>query len=162
MDTKTLSEDVTKALWSGHPEKAKERLRAAQQYVAEEIPKAEARVKELYELANMVRALSPADEGGSSTVQKRAQQAPSQLDQFGDAEKIDKDERNEKILELARRRANLTTDGTIKAKQLLKDVQEEGIEMGVSPSRVATAISNILLRTGGYENLGKGVWKSPE
>lgn len=141
-----ISEKINALLWGGKPSEASRLLDEALGSVTRKISELEDELSLLRIEETELQAMRPAH----ITV---LQDSPSQP-------AIDKAARNQAVLDIANEIAS-SSNGLVHTVQLVQRVRSAGIEMAVADNRIATATSNILLRTGRYTKEADGIYRQP-
>jgi len=164
MDAESLKKQVNDLLWEGKPQEARALIARENESIQAGIEAAEKHLQELEAKKRVILDIGPPGIAAQQSPEQRPRMSSEQIAAvFKSAESdIDKDARNLRVLEVARDLASKREDRRVVVAVLAAKLRELGIDMGVADNRVNTALSNILIKSGGYTKLNKGLFEAPE
>ena len=144
VDIEKAQERINKLLWTGKPMQAANALESTKSELLSEIDALRERISELEEACAGLDRMKPPVSISVLSVPKKAQE-------------FDKKARNKKIVELAALAKD--PNGYVSSVDLKKVLRKHNVQLGVAENRQETVIANVLIRTGGYHKISKGVYR---
>jgi len=158
VDTKNRVSSIVALLWQGKPSEAKRAITRERESLEAERQKLSASLEDINSQIGMLDTLMPTDTASNGLQNFIKKQASAQITERPKLlTAAQKRKRKNDVLAVVKRLAlekvEFTTDDIAKA------LEENGIDVGVPKNRINTAIGNIVVRSGQFEPVAKGVYK---